>query len=50
MLVQKLEFDTPAIHILPRIRYFISDIAVKTEKNACFVTLLFYKFLQRKNT
>ena len=36
MLVQKLEFDTPAIHILPRIRYFIPDIAVKTEKNCLF--------------
>ena len=46
---QKIVFANPAIYILSCIRHFISDIALKTEKNACFVTLQLCKFLQRKN-
>ena len=46
---KKIVYANIAIQIFSCRRLFIPDIAIKTEKTACFVTLLFYNFLQRKN-
>ena len=47
---QKIIYVNLAIKIFSCRGHFIPDIAIKTEKTACFVICILYNFLQKKNT